>query len=91
MKSNRPMTATQWIARAARHQGWRAAWKIELEAFKDQLGEAPDMEAALRMSDRVQVVMQRIEQLQRIMMRHFERAPTEILPELISAFRHKLN
>jgi hypothetical protein len=37
MKSNQPLTAPQWIAKAAQYQDWEASWEIALETLMDQL------------------------------------------------------
>jgi inhibitor of KinA sporulation pathway (predicted exonuclease) len=85
------LTETQWIAKAARHQSWEASWRDELETLMERLRELTDIQAVQKVIDRADVIENRIEQLQRIMARHFERAPAELLPELISAFRRQMH
>jgi hypothetical protein len=67
------------------------SWRSEMETLMERVGELPDIQAVQKVIDRANVIEKRNEQLKRIMVRHFERAPAELLPELISAFGHQMH
>jgi hypothetical protein len=85
------LTEAQWFAKAARHRAWDAMWLSELETLFEKVDELTDIQAVQKIADRADVIAKRGEQLKRIMERHFERAPAELLPELISAFNRQMH
>jgi hypothetical protein len=94
VKSNKPahvLTEAQWMAKAARHRAWDASWLSELETLFGKVDELTDIQAVQKIADRADAIAKRSEQLKRIMERHFERAPSELLPELFSAFGHQMH
>jgi hypothetical protein len=74
MRNDR-LTERQWWQKAKRHEKWLAAMGDELEAIGTVI-ERPDNAKALQKSAaRAQAISKRIVRLQRVMQRHFERAP----------------
>jgi len=74
MRNDR-LTERQWWRRAKRHEKWLAAMGDELEAIGSVIERADDAEALQRGATRARIISKRIAQLQRVMQRHFERAP----------------
>jgi hypothetical protein len=66
-------------------------WLSELETLFEKVDELTDIQAVQKTADRADVIAKRGEQLKRIMERHFERGPAELLPELISAFNRQMH
>lgn len=83
--SARTLTETQWLAKSALHLVWEASWRSEMKMLDEMIDGATDIKVVERIIDRVCVIEKRIEQLHRIVARHVERAPAQILPELVSA------
>jgi hypothetical protein len=94
MKSSRParvLTEAQWWAKARRHQKWWESWLAEMAALEATIDRLKDPQALQRIIDRAETIERRERLLKRIMARHFERAPAELLPELRLALRHQMH
>jgi len=69
------LTERQWWRRAKRHEKWLAAMGEELEGIGTVIKRADDADALKRGAARARAISRRIARLQRVMQRHFERAP----------------
>jgi hypothetical protein len=79
----RALTEDQWFTKARRHTRWDAAWRAELATLESRIDEAQDAQTVRRIIDRIEAIEQRTEWLKLVMERHIERAPAELLPELL--------
>lgn len=77
------LTEDQWFAKAHRHTRWDAAWRAELTKLESRVDEAQDAQTLQRIIDRIEAIEQRTERLKRVMERHVERAPAELMPDLL--------
>ena len=69
------LTELQWWRRAKRHEMWLAAMGDKLDAIGADIERLDDAQALQRCAARAQAIAKRIARLQRVMQRHFERAP----------------
>jgi len=74
MRDNK-LTERQWWRKAKRHEKWLVAMGDELEAIGTVIERSDNAQALQRSAGRAQAIAKRIARLQRVMQRHFERAP----------------
>ena len=73
--SNNTLTERQWWRKAKRHEKWLAGMADELEAIGADIERRENAQALQKSAARAKAISKRITRLQRIMQRHFERAP----------------
>ena len=69
------LTELQWWRKAKRHEKWLVALGDKLDAVGAEIERLDNAQALQRCAARAQAISRRIAQLQRVMQRHFERAP----------------
>ena len=69
------LTELQWWRRAKRHEMWLAAMGEKLDAIGADIARLDNAQALQRCAARAEALSKRIARLQRVMQRHFERAP----------------
>lgn len=74
MRNDR-LTERQWWRKAKRHEKWLAAMGEELEVIRRVIERPPNAQALNKIAARAELIAKRIARLQRVMQRHFERAP----------------
>ena len=69
------LSELQWWRKAKRHEMWLVAMADELDAIGADIERLDNAQASQRCAARAQAISKRIARLQRVMQRHFERAP----------------
>jgi hypothetical protein len=79
-RTTRTLTEDQWFAKAGGHVRWKAAFHSELAKLEPRIAKAQDVQTVQRIIERVAAIERRAKQLKRVMARHIDRAPAELLP-----------